>query len=163
MKHRDSIYLLQNFKGNRDRFKLVDNLIFDTRVLNEKSIEDFTPDENRGEVLGVVLKASSIYGFKPMPTDLFLNDLCDTIIDYLFKFEYGELLWSEVKLALVINSHPNLKYPSGEEYESVQIKGHYFNVQYLGQILANYMVFRNNLDEMIKKMFDGIMPYTTKF
>lgn len=160
---RDTKYLLKNFKGDRSKFKLIDNLIFDKRCLEKKSIEDNSIEENKQEALSLILKSCSVSGFKPIPTELFLDDLCNTIIEFLLDFKYGELLWDEINLALVMNTYNELKYPSGEDYEQVLPNGNYLNLQFLTKVLTRYMIFRNNLDEMIKKMFDGIEPYSTKF
>ncbi len=163
MKHRDTNYLLKDFKGERTKFRLIDNLIFDKRCLDKNSIEDNTFEENKNEAIALIIKSCSVNGFKPIPTDLFLDNLCNTIIEFLLDFKYGELLWDEINLALVMNTHNELKYPSGEDYDQVQPNGNYFSLQFLTKVLSRYMIFRNNLDEMIKKMFDGIEPYSTKF
>lgn len=163
MKHRGSTYLLKDFKGDRTLFKEIDNLVFDARCADEKPIEDCSEAENTTKVAEVILRAGSIYGFKPFPTEMYLDDVSLAVVDYLLKFGFGGLLWSEINLALMINSKPNIKYPSGEDYEAPISKSSYFNLQYLAKVLDNYMIFRNNLDEIIRKMFDGIKPYTNKF
>jgi len=155
--------LLQNFKGSRENFRLIDNLIFDARTSEEKSISDYSVEENKKLVWGVVVRAISIYGFKPLPSDIFLEDLCNSITDYFNKFNFCHLSWAEIHLALLMNSHVDLKYPSGEEYEPIISKSQSFSLQYLAQLVGRYMIFRNHLDEMIKKMFDGIQPYSQKF
>jgi len=160
--HRGTTYFLTKFKGSRDKFRIIDNLIFDARI-SEIAIEDYSDEDNKKKVFEVMTRAISIYGFKPTPNEMFLNDLCDAILDHIKKFKYGHLAWDEIFLALSMNTHTDLKYPSGEDYEPIISKSQTFSVQFLAQLLGRYMIFRNHLDEMIRKMFDGIEPYTLKF
>ena len=163
LQHRGTTYLLKDYKGSRSNFRAIDNLIFDARLKDEKSIEDYTLDENKKKSMSVIVKAISVYGFKPITVDMFLDDLCETIVEYFLNFNMGHLSWNEINLAVLMNSHVDLKYPSGEDYEPIISKSQSFSLQYLAQLVGRYMIFRNHLDEMIKKMFDGIQPYSQKF
>ena len=74
---------------------------------------------------------------------------------YILNYGYAELTYSEILLALRINSKGGYRFPTGIELEPVTFFGNCFNIDYFSKVISNYMAIRNLLDRKLQNIIDG--------
>lgn len=103
----------------------------------------------------IIFRATAIAGCMLPQTDMFATFISDEISKHILGFGFSEYTLDEILLALQFNATGNIKNPSGEDLEQVDFFGACVNVIYLGKILRNYKVLRDNLDRKIQNQLDG--------
>jgi hypothetical protein len=128
--------------------------IIKARCSSEK-FSDLSEVDKKVASAQIVTLGSAITGCATPNTDYFLEVLCNEIAECICEFGYGELTEDEIKLALRLNYKGGNKHPSGLEIEQVQFTGHTFNVNFLSQVLSNYLALRKHLDRKFQNHIDG--------
>ncbi len=103
----------------------------------------------------IMFRGAAISGCTLPMTETFATFIAEEISSFILDFGYEELTQEEFLLALRINAFGKIKNPAGEDFDQVQFSGNNISVVYLGKILKNYMVLRNNLDRKIQNQLDG--------
>lgn len=132
----------------------IDLKILDAR-LNGFSFCQLNNKEVRNVTDQIMLKAAAICGTPTPETEFFAEIISNEIESYLKEFGFGELTLAEITLAFRLNTRYALKMPTGLEVEPVRFLGSCFNVDYLSNILTNYMVYRNSLDRRLQNYLEG--------
>lgn len=112
-------------------------------------------DDQRIAIDQIMFRGAAICGCNLPQTEMFATYVADEISSFILEFGYEELTLNELLLALKINAFGKIKNPAGEDIEQVCFTGNTINVFYLGKILKNYKVLRDNLDRRIQNQIDG--------
>lgn len=104
----------------------------------------------------IMFRGAAICGCSLPQTEVFATYLAEEISKFILEFGYEELTLSEILLSLSINATGSkIKNPAGEDLDPVPFTGNTINVFYLGKILRNYKILRDNLDRKIENQLDG--------
>lgn len=129
-------------------------LIFEARE-NGLSFCELDETDMRYAIDQIMFKGAAIFGCALPNTEMFAKYISDEIRDYILEFGYGELTVSEIILAFKMNIGSEIKNPLGDNLKCVEFYGNSINVSFIGKVLSNYMIIRNNLDTRIKNQIDG--------
>lgn len=146
---------MQKLKGQAVKgFVEVDHKIIDARI-SGISLFEYQLSELEDSFDFVLLKIAGISGIK-IPFDAaFIQIIKEQVVKFLLNFGYDELNLSEIILAFELNCKIYLKYPVGIEISHIPICGEHINVDYVSQVLYNYMTIRNLLDRKLQNLIDG--------
>lgn len=104
----------------------------------------------------IILKVAAINGSPTPETDFFADVLTQELTGFMNEFEFKNLTYAEIVLALRLNAKGGLRTPTNHEYmEKVNFTGTCFNVYFISAVLTNYMMFRDGLDRKIQNQIDG--------
>ncbi len=102
-------------------------------------------------------------GFKIMPNEMFVTDLCESIVEFFRDFGFGGLSWEEVYLAMKINGNTDKRQLDKIDFTYVQMETPHFNIAFLSSCLTSYMAVRGIVQAKIENMINGIMPNQRSF
>lgn len=138
-------------------------MIINNSLKEVKPICELTHDENFTKSVKLIARSSSIIGFKMIPEEDYLKDLAECIIEFIFEFNYIQLSWDEIYLALKINSLMNKKELEKAEFTFIPVTTSHFNVSYLSDCLQSYLLVRKIVQKKVENMINGIMPNQRSF
>jgi len=109
----------------------------------EMNLNEFT--ERVGLLTGIAMPSSEKF------LKLFIEEL--TILLKLPKF--NNLCVEELLLAARMSIEGGVRFVNGDYMDRVELLGSSISVDYVAQILNQYLILRNGLDGMIKNIVDG--------
>lgn len=96
-----------------------------------------------------IFKVAAISGFTLTTADDFANVLRDEFLIFLNEFGYSCLTFEEIVTAFRLNAYGNIKTYYGDYIPQVKPYSSFFNLNYAGEVLGNYMNLRKGLDSRI--------------
>ena len=112
-------------------------------------------DDSKLAVDQIMLRVAAICGCALPNTEFFAKFIAEEITNFILEFGYADLTLEEILLAFRFNARAGLKYPNGEQIETVFFTGNCVNVDYIAKVLANYMSIRVILDRKLQNKIDG--------
>lgn len=148
-------------ESKRSKFTIIENLIIDCCMADNIPINE--NKLNTEKSLTLIVKSTTIMGFKIIPNEMFITDLSESIIEFLIDFRYDGLSWEEIYLAIRINGFSDKKQLSRIEFDYTPMETPHFNIAFLSSCLSSYMNVRNIVQSKIENMINGIMPNQRSF
>lgn len=136
------------------KLNTIEKKIIECRV-SDKSFCQLSDLEERVATDKIIIEGAAITGCALPQTESFAAAISNQLIKFINEFGYGELTLSEIMLAFLINSKGNYKFPTGTEIDRVKFIGNCINVDFVAEILSNYMSIRNSLDRKFQNEIDG--------
>lgn len=103
----------------------------------------------------LLLVASSVHGVNPPASLSFSQVVSNEIHTMVMEGSFSELGYPEVLLAIRLNGRNDIKFPAGLDLEKIKFFGSFVSVDFISQILMNYMTVRNLIDRKIQNHIDG--------
>lgn len=92
----------------------------------------------------------------PMPSsEKFLEILVEELIILLRLPKFNNLCTDELLLATRMSVEGGVRFTNGDYMGRVDLFGTNISIDYISQILTQYLTLRNGLDAMIKNIVDG--------
>jgi len=145
----------ERFLEYRKYFKEVDNQIFDTRILEEVSISEYSDEDKLILAKGFVVESSIKCGEQNI-SDMQIEVFANSVLRIVKGNEH--LSWSELSLATDFGILPSIDHPLFDQLDEIPTPKS-FNLSFFSKCLNRYSYFRKNLDSMISNMKDGRKPY----
>ena len=154
LKHRGKIYSLKEIKNIEVKLTNFEDKVIDAR-LDGLSFNQIDENKLRWHVDQIMLRGAAISGCAIPATEFFAEIISEELTEYILNYGYKELTYSEILLALRINSKGGYRFPTGIELEPVTFFGNCFNIDYFSKVISNYMAIRNLLDRKLQNIIDG--------
>lgn len=120
------------------------------------SLNQMSEDHLKSVACLFVFRAAAISGLNLPDNTFFVEEIEAQVLKFLLKFGYKNLNEKELELALQLNLPVYYQLPSGVDIQFIEATGSFVNVNFLGNVLKNYMTIRNVIDRRLKNYIDGI-------
>ena len=126
-----------------------------TRIASKMAISQMDNEDLEISLNDFIERVALITGI-PMPSsEKFLEILVEELIILLKLPKFNNLCTDELLLAARMSVEGGVRFTNGDYMERVDLFGANISIDYISQILTQYLTLRNGLDAMIKNIVDG--------
>lgn len=150
-----SLLKSERFLDYRKYFNDIDNQIFDTRILPEVSISEYSEEDNFILAKGFVVESSIKCG-EQMTNERQIEVLAKSVLKAISS--NAHLSWSELSLSSDLGVLAIIDHPLFDNLDDIALPKMY-SMPFFNQSLKRYLVLRKNLDNLIVGMKDDKKPY----
>lgn len=101
----------------------------------------------------IIIDGAAIVGCPLPQTESFATAISNQLVIFINEFGYGELTLSEIMLAIFINSAGYNR--ADGQFMKVKFFGNNISVDFISDVLSNYIQIRNTLDRKFQNEIDG--------
>ena len=152
--HNGKEYSLRRLAAELKNISPADLKIVDARC-DSKRIVELDEADRKIAAAQIVFTGTCLTGCNTPSTDAFMDALCEEILIFITEFGYSDLTEEEINLSLRINCKGGYKFESGLDIRPIQFTGYTFNVNFLADVLSNYISIRKMLDRKFQNFIDG--------
>lgn len=148
--HRGQEISLTELSGKLKNITPQELMIIQARI-DDKSFFSFDNGAKDIMISSLIVRICAMVGCN-IPPDDYLDVLEEMLLDFLSSFELDVLSYQEMILAFKINA---IGYSGELEIDQIKFTGRNLGVEYIANVLKNYMKQRNLLEGKMRNCIDG--------